>query len=116
MALNIVARRKVSMEGFAEGWGDAYLLVKAMNEDERLEFGKKLDANMPDDESIPVLRDQVRDLLVGGKVVHTDDDGKSKLVDLTEDDFETVIEVLNVYWLQEVLLVASGNDRLKARI
>lgn len=116
MALNIVARRKVSMEGFAEGWGDAYLLVKAMNEDQRLEFAKKIDPKMEDEESIPILREQVRELLVGGKVVHTDDDGKSKLVDLTPADHETVIEVLNVYWLQEVLLVASGNDRLKARI
>lgn len=115
MALNIVARRKVSMEGFAEGWKEAYLLVKAMNEDERLEFGKKLDSNMPDDESIPILREQVRALLIGGKVVHTEEDGTTKLVDLTPADHEVVVEALNVYWLQEVLLVASGNDRLKAR-
>lgn len=116
MALNIVARRKVSMEGFAEGWGEAYLLIKAMNEDQRLEFSAKIDPEMKDEESIPLLREQVRDLLVGGKVLHTDDNGKSKLVDLAPEDHEVVIEVLNVYWLQEVLLVASGNDRLKARI
>lgn len=115
MALNIVAKRKVKLEGFAEGWGDAYLLVKAMNEDQRLEFGKKLNPEMDDGESIPILREQVRELLIGGKVVHTEDDGTTKLVDLTPADHEVVVEALNVYWLQEVLLVASGNDRLKAR-
>lgn len=114
MALNIVAERKVSLKGFAEGWDTCFLRVRSVNEEERIEMGKMLDdIDGSSMENVEKIRLAVRDVLLGGRVMSTDEDGKSRGVTFSknnEEDTEAVIQALNMYWMQEVLFVASGLD------
>lgn len=117
MALNIVAERKVSLKGFAEGWDSCYLFVRSVNEEERIKIGKTLagmEDGVDDMAAVEAVRDAVRDVLIRGRVMSTDEDGKTRAANFSKDseeDFEAVVGALNMYWLQEVLLTATGLDR-----
>ena len=120
MGLNIVATRKVSLKGFAEGWDECFLLVRSANEAKRKEWQTAMNAvKENEDESdavVDVLRQAATEAITGGQVIDTDENGQGRKATLTPADVPTVIEELNIYWLQEVVAVATGADRLKALI
>lgn len=116
MGLNIRAQRKLSLAGFAEGWDECFLMLKAVNEEQRMAWFDVLKDDAPDSVAIPKLRELVNDVVVGGQVVTTNDDGSTSKVALTKEDVPTMVDALNIYWLREVLYVSSGADRLKAAI
>lgn len=111
--LNIVAQRRVSLSEFAEGWGDCYLIVRAANRDKVREWKSQFNDNMPDEQAEELLRKAASEIIVGGLVMSTDDNGTSSPVEVTSEDVPTVVNALNLAWLNEVVGVSSGADRLK---
>ncbi|KUM39019.1 hypothetical protein [Arthrobacter sp. EpRS71] len=117
MGLNIVAKRKMSLKGFAEGWDDCYLMIKSANETKRKEWLKSLDQEKSDDETaFNTIRDACLEVIVGGVVMSTDADGNASPVEFTAADVPEVVEAMNFVWQQEAVSVSTGNDRLKAMI
>jgi len=137
MGLNIVATRKFSLKDFAEGWGDCFITLRAANEAQRKGYADRLmdyqsemdEVKATGDESKikafgaeldqkadAAVREFAAELIVGGKVITTNDDGTTELVNFGKDDVSTIIEVLGFAWLNELVEVATGNDRLKVRI
>ena len=135
MGLNIVAHRKYSLKGFAEGWDDAYIMVRAANEQERKIHADKLLKMRADMNKAIAAEDQQKiqslgidleveaektvrqfalDLIEGGKVVTTNDDGTTELVAFDKSDAETVVNALGFAWVNDLVTVATGADRLKA--
>jgi preprotein translocase subunit SecD len=130
--LNIAAKRKVSLNEFAEGWDDCFVMVKVPSEKNRQAYAlslNKLQAKIrkdikasQDEEPSEDYGTQVEDLqrsfcldhIVSGAVMTTNDDGTTELVNFTKDDVPTVVEALGFTWLQRVVSVATGADRLKA--
>lgn len=116
MGLNIVANRKLSLKGFAEGWDDCYLMVRGVNEAKRQELQAKLTDKTTDNEAADVLRQACLEFIKGGLVVSTNDDGSTSSVTVESADVPAVVEALNLSWQQEVVAVATGADRLKAML
>lgn len=116
MAMNIVARRKMSLKGFAEGWDNCYLIVKAVNEERRMELGKLLREDASDEAVIPKMRDVLKDLVLEGVAITTDDDGTTREVAFGKEDVPAVVNALNLHWMQEAISVSTGTDRLKAML
>lgn len=115
MGLNIVAERKMSLKGFAEGWDDCYLLVRSANEKKRKEWVSALGTEQDEDKATAVTRQACLESIVSGVVMSTSDDGVAHPVNITVADVADVVEALNFVWQQEVLSVATGADRLKAK-
>lgn len=113
MGLNIVANRKLSLKGFAEGWDDCYLIVRGVNERSRQDLQEKLQGK-GDKEAADIIRQLCLDVIVGGMVISTDDDGSARTVKVELSDVADVVDALNIAWQQEVASVATGADRLKA--
>jgi hypothetical protein len=114
MALNIVAERKMSLDGFAEGWSKCYLVLRAVNEEKRMKWGELLRDETDDSVAVPKLQAAAAEVIIGGKVINTNEDGSTEEVSVALEDAPAVVNALGIFWLQEVLLVSSGADRLKA--
>ncbi len=116
MALNIVAKRKMSLKGFAEGWDDCYPLIRSVNETKRKEWLASLEQGTDDENASKVIRNACLEVVVGGVVMSTDENDATSAVEITLADVADVVEAMNFSWLQEAVSIATGNDRLKARI
>jgi hypothetical protein len=116
MGLNIVAERKMNLKGFAEGWDDCYLMIRVANETKRKEWLAGLEKGTDDENASKVIRDACLEVITGGVVMSTDDNGETSAVNVTRADVPEVVEAMNFSWLQEAVSIATGNDRLKARI
>lgn len=114
MGLNIIANRKLGLKGFAEGWDDCYLMVRGVNEAKRQELQDKLTPDTTDAEAAEVMRQACLDVITGGLVITTSEDGTTSSVTVDRKDVPDVVEALNLSWQQEVVSVATGADRLKA--
>lgn len=115
MALNIVATRKLSLKGFAQGWDDCYLLIRGVGEDRRQEIAAALDGK-EDKAKSAVLGELCKAVITGGVVINTNQDGTTEAVEITTADLPVLVNALNLAWQQEVLAVATGLDRLKVLI
>jgi hypothetical protein len=116
MALNIIAKRKMSLMGFAEGWDDCYLLVRSASETKRKEWLASLEKEAGDENASKVIREACLEVIVGGVVISTDENGVGSPVEIEPVDVPDVVEAMNFSWLQQAVSVATGNDRLKAKI
>ncbi len=130
LGLNIIAKRKVSLKGFAEGWDDCYLLVRSVSEKERNQWAEEMQARKTDDArendqlADELTKKRALEVIVGGLVITTDittdDDGTQRetqrAVEVTTADVPDVVEALEFYWRNEAVSVATGADRLKAMI
>jgi hypothetical protein len=136
MGLNIVATRKYSLKGFAQGWDDCFVIVKAANETQRKSYADalltmrsemQLAIAEQDDARIQTLGTELDaaadkavhefalELIQGGKVMSTNDEGVAELVSFNKDDAPAVVEALGFAWLNDIVEVATGADRLKAK-
>lgn len=116
MGLNIVANRKMSLKGFAEGWDNCHLLIRGVNETRRQELQSQLGEKPDDKVAGDLIRSLCLEVIVGGQVITTDADGSTRMVTVAEADVPDVVEALNFAWQQEVASVATGADRLKANL
>lgn len=116
MGLNIQTTRKMSLSDFGEGWGACYLLVKGVNERKRKEIAPLFDQETPEDGKVDQATLWCLELIVGGRVINTNDDGTTNEVELTPEDVPVVVAALSIPWMVEVLIVAVGGDRLKAQM
>jgi hypothetical protein len=116
MGLNIVAERKMSLKGFAEGWDDCYVIVRSANEAKRKQWLAALGTEANEEVAVQVTRDACLDSIVRGVVMSTDENGKATATSFDASDVPDVVEALNFAWQQEILSVATGADRLKARM
>jgi hypothetical protein len=116
MGLNIIAERKMSLKGFAEGWDDCYVIVRSANEAKRKAWLTALGTEQSEDTAVDVTRNACLESIVRGVVMSTDDDGTATAASFDEVDVPQVVEALNFAWQQEILSVATGADRLKARM
>ncbi|ETT25263.1 hypothetical protein RR21198_4003 [Rhodococcus rhodochrous ATCC 21198] len=122
LGLNIVAKRKVSLKGFADGWDDCYLIVRSLSEKERKQWSEEAQARQTDDArqndqlAEELTKKMALDVIVGGVVITTDEDGSQRAVEVTTADVPGVVEALEFYWRNEAVSVATGADRLKAMI
>ncbi|MCF8783193.1 hypothetical protein [Rhodococcus ruber] len=122
LGLNIVAKRKLSLKGFAEGWDDCYLIVRSVSETERKQWAKEMKTRETDDTAEndhlaeEMTKKRALEVIVGGLVITTDEDNTERAVEVTTADVPVVVEVLDFYWRNEAVLVATGFDRLKAMI
>ncbi|WKK71448.1 hypothetical protein Q0F99_19100 [Rathayibacter oskolensis] len=114
MKLNIVAHRKVSLKGFAEGWDDCYLRVRALSEPKRAEWSAKVDARVDDAEYGQILRQACIDAVVGGVIMNTDEAGVASSYEFSTGEVADVVDALSIAWQGEVMEIATGSDRLKA--
>ncbi|NHW45972.1 hypothetical protein HAV21_03545 [Paenarthrobacter sp. MSM-2-10-13] len=136
MGLNIVATRKYSLKGFAQGWDDCFVIVKAANESQRRSYadglmtkraemqqaiaeqdnakiqalGSELDAAAEE-----AVKEFALELIQSGMVMSTNDEGVAELVAFEKSDAPKVIEALGFAWLNDIVGVATGTDRLKAK-
>lgn len=136
MGLNIVAKRKFSLKGFAEGWDDCFIIVRAANEQQRkahtaglLKSQDRMNEAIASEDQAQIqavaheledvadekVRDFALDLIESGRVVSTKDDGTTELVDFTKEDAPVVVDALGFSWLNSLIEVATGTDRLKAQ-
>ncbi|WP_437770611.1 hypothetical protein [Arthrobacter sp. KNU40] len=115
MGLNIVVNRRLPLQDFAEGWDNCYLLVRGVNEARRQELLAKLDS-ASDQEAADLMQNLCLEVIVGGQVITTDEDGSTRPVTLNLTDVPEVVEALNLAWRQEVVSIATGTDRLKATL
>lgn len=136
MGLNIVAKRKFSLKGFAEGWDDCFILVRAANETQRKAYaeallkgrGEMYEAIAADDQAKvqglaaeldqmadAKVREFALDLIESGRVVSTKEDGSTELVDFSKADAPVVLDALGFSWTNSLVEVATGADRLKAQ-
>lgn len=116
MPLNIIAKRRMSLKGFAEGWDDCYLMVKSANETRRKEWLAGLTTDTTDEMASNVIREACLEVIVGGVVLSTAEDGEVRAFEFPAADVPEVVEALNFSWQQEAVAIATGNDRLKAKI
>lgn len=114
MGINIVAHRKVSLNGFAEGWDDCYLRVRALSEPKRAEWSDKVNARANDQEYSSILRQACLDAVVGGVIMNTDENGVAARYEFSAADVADVVDALSIAWQGEVMEIATGSDRLKA--
>ena len=116
MGLNIVANRKLSLKGFAEGWDDCFLMVRGVSEAKRQELQDKLTDGTTDKEAANLMRQACLEVITGGLVISTHEDGSTTSAKVESSDVPDVVEALNLAWQQEVVSVATGADRLKAHL
>lgn len=116
MGLNIVAKRKMSLKGFAEGWDDCYLMIRSASETKRKEWLTSLEKGTDDENASNVIRDACLEVIVGGVVMSTDENGVASAAEVTTADVSDVVEAMNFSWQQEAISISTGNDRLKARV
>lgn len=137
MSLNIVATRRYSLKGFAEGWDDCFVMVRAANEKDRELFAEVKNKmlteiqplmNTDDDTNLKVKmlemeeevdkaqRQLALDLIQSGMVVSTKEDGTTEKVNFTKEDVPVVVDALGPAWLSDIVEVATGADRLKAKM
>lgn len=114
MGLNIVANRKLSLKGFAEGWDDCYLMVRGVSESVRQEMQAKLTDDSTEKDAADLMRQSCLEVITGGLVISTNEDGTTSKVPVDRADVPDVVEALNLAWQREVVSVATGADRLKA--
>lgn len=136
MGLNIVATRKYSLKGFAQGWDDCFVIVKAANETQRKSYADKLLAMRSEMQVAIAEQDQAKiqklgveldeaadraarefalELIQSGRVMSTNDEGVEELTSFDKDDVPAVIEALGFAWVNDIVEVATGADRLKAK-
>lgn len=115
MGLNIVANRRLSLSDFAEGWANCFLLVRGVNEARRQDLLAKLD-NADDEQAGKLMEALCLELIVGGSVLTTDEDGSTRPVDVVRENVADVVAALSLAWRQEVISVATGTDRLKVTL
>jgi hypothetical protein len=107
----------MSLKGFAEGWDGCFLIIKSANETRRKGWLAALSEEKADEETASdVIRDACLEVIVGGLVMSTGEDGEAKAIEFTTADVPEVVDALNFSWQQEAVSVATGNDRLKAKI
>ncbi|MDV6295182.1 hypothetical protein [Rhodococcus aetherivorans] len=123
LGLNIVATRKLSLKGFAEGWDDCYLLIRSASDKEQKQWAVEAQPykeEKDDERKAAILEDlterRVMEVIIGGRVITTDEDGTSRPVEFGKEDVSVVVEALSFYWRNEAVNLASGVDRLKAMI
>ncbi|MFF6951828.1 hypothetical protein ACFZAD_24615 [Streptomyces iakyrus] len=133
--LNIVAKRKVSLAEFAEGWDDCYVMVRAASSKEKAELDEKVDSYNLELRELREEKDEnARDakarkleeklhqfqrecaisLIESGVVMSTNEDGTTESVEFGESDIPYVVDALGFAWIAEILGVSTGADRLKA--
>lgn len=118
MGLNLNAKRRVSLNGFAVGWDDCYLFVKAMNRDAAAELQDKIEVlrEANDIKGLDALLVEfLKSNILNGVVMNTLDDGTQEPYEFKHDEAGEVIEYFNTAWQLEVLEVATGADRLKLK-
>lgn len=136
MALNITAQRTLSLAGFANGWDDAYILVRTATEKERREYitgiteiNAKVIPVSEDGDSTEAIKNNLAvdaeieqfartlaaKVIVGGKVMTTLDDGSQELVPFSKSDTPVVLEALSFGWVNEVIDTAVGGTGPKAK-
>ncbi|WP_427007198.1 hypothetical protein [Pseudarthrobacter sp. H2] len=115
MSLNIVAERKMSLKGFAEGWDDCYLKVRTANESKRKAWLAGFGADADEETAEKVIREACLEVIVGGVIMSTDENGIATPVEFTVADVAEVVDAINFFWQQEVVSVATGVNRLKAK-
>ncbi|MFC8008933.1 hypothetical protein [Streptomyces cinereoruber] len=138
--LNIAAKRRVSLKGFAEGWDDCYVMVRVATETERREYADSIQAATKelaekmkgkisssnelaaadfaidmDRKTDELQRNYALSHIEKGVVVSTHDDGSTELAEFEAKDVPMVVEALGFAWLQEIVSVSTGADRLKAQ-
>lgn len=117
MTLNLQASRRLSLGGFAIGWDDCYLIVKAVNGSDAEESAEKI-AEFRKANDVKALNRFVRDYCIAnvtrGVVMNTLNDGTAKPYEFSSDEVPAVIDALNFAWQLEVLSISTGTDRLKA--
>lgn len=116
MGLNIVAHRRVSLKGFAQGWDDCFIIVRAVNEQRRLEWVEKIGGKNDDATSTAALREACLEVIERGQIINTSEDGIQSPYEFKKDEVSEVVDALNVSWQSEIVSVATGADRLKATI
>lgn len=126
MGLNIVAHRKMSLAGFAEGWDSCYLTVRAVSEKQRKAWademktmessteGKADRMQLLEDYASDFLERQCKEVIVGGVIMNTDEDGNTAEYKLTEADISELTSFFSFSWQQEIVSTATGANRLKA--
>ncbi|WP_153008336.1 hypothetical protein [Rhodococcus pyridinivorans] len=117
MALNIVAYRKVSLAGYGEGWDDCYLRVRAANATQRkdwIEFFQK--DGVTEEEAESKFREIALEVIVGGVVRHTNEDGSEEDKSFGIGQVDEVVAALSTdgATMHDVMSVSAGADRLKA--
>ena len=116
MGLNIVARRKLSLEGFAIGWEECFLIVRAVGEERANEVSRAVEEARTNNDTAQlneVLRQFCLDQIESGRVINTHDDGEQEPYDFSKEEVAAVVDSLNFAWQLEVVAKATGTDRLK---
>lgn len=126
MTLNIVASRKVSLAGFAEGWDNCYVTVRAISEKTRKAWSDEMETKQAELEgseegkqnlekyAIEFLDRQCRDVITGGVIMNTDKEGTTSEYTLSASEIPDLLEFLSFSWQQQIVSTATGTNRLKA--
>jgi len=118
MGLNIKATRRVSLNGFAIGWEDCYLIVNALKDEEARAVAQRVDeAESADNEAAlnAALNEFALANIVGGAIINTNDEGQQERIEFSREDVPAVVAALGIAWIIEALSVATGADRLKSK-
>ena len=119
MGLKINATRTMSLNGFANGWDDCFLTVKAVRtKDAEVTFDQIEAFKDSEDASglTALLESFCTENILSGTVMTTTEDGKQEPYSFSKSETPEVVAELNTAWMLEVLDVSTGNDRLKAKI
>ena len=117
MALNIKAKRLMSLEEFATGWEDCYLKLRVVKHEEAevIQAKMNLAEKVGDAEAMSdIVLDVARSVVIGGVVMNTDDNGQASKYEFSEDEAAEVVEALGDTWCISVIQCATGADRLKS--
>lgn len=126
MGLNIVAHRKMSLAGFADGWENCFLTIRAVSEKQRKAWADEMNAmkastegkddrrQLLEDYASDFLERQCKEVIVGGTIMNTDEDGNTVEYKLDKSDISDLTSFLSFAWQQEVVSTATGANRLKA--
>lgn len=114
MALKINATRRVSLEGFAIGWDNCYLIVRALSEAESTDLSAQVEAAGQDDAKVhSILTAFCNANILRGVILNTNEEGDEERYEIKKNDVPEVTAALGLAWKLEVLSIASGSDRLK---
>ena len=97
MGRRLALTKRVSLDGFADGWGsDCYAVVLQAGYAEYSDFLERDTTAMTKLEQMRFQFDFVKERLVGGKVIILDTDtSKQRLDDLQKDDIEGSLDLCN---------------------
>lgn len=126
MGLNILAHRKLSLAGFSDdpGWDKCYLKVKVASPQVMKEWQGEMAAFLPgqeqkeavqDTDVNEVIRNAALEVIVGGEIMNTDDDGNVERLVLSAADIPAVVDAIGFAWQQEAVATSTGANRLKAQ-